>query len=107
MIKCQPRRLFKSSKGPCWLSKQPVAPGLLDGDAPMSGNSSSTDTAFTEAVKAIQARKGSRQAYARVEAGRGWSTEIDDGLAAFLDRTNSFYLAAASAAGQPYIQHLG
>ena len=35
-----------------------------------------SDVVFTDTVKAIQARKGSREAYARVEA-RGWRTEID------------------------------
>ena len=67
----------------------------------------STDVAFTPAVKAIQARKGSREAYARLEEKGGWRTEIDDELTAFLGRTNSFYLATASADGQPYIQHRG
>ena len=50
----------------------------------------SSDVAFTPAVKAIQARKGSRDAYARVEQNGGWRTEIDDDLAAFL-----------AASGQP------
>jgi uncharacterized protein len=64
----------------------------------------SSDVAFTPAVKAVQTRKGSREAY----AGRGnWRTEIDENLAAFLGEANSFYLATASAEGQPYIQHRG
>lgn len=67
----------------------------------------SSDVAFTPAVKAIQARKGSRASYAHVEENGGWRTEIDDGLAAFLADTNSFYLATASADGQPYMQHRG
>ena len=41
----------------------------------------SSDVAFTETVKAIQARKGSREAYAHVEQNGGWHTEIDDRLA--------------------------
>jgi uncharacterized protein len=61
------------------------------------------DVAFTPAIKAIQARKGSRESY----ADRRWRTEIDDNLAVFLAETNSFYLATASADGQPYIQHRG
>jgi len=68
---------------------------------------SSSDVAFTPAVKSIQARKGSREAYAHVEQHGGWRTEIDDNLAGFLAQTNSFYLATASADGQPYIQHRG
>ena len=67
----------------------------------------SSDVAFTPAVKAVQARKGSREAYARDVRQGGWGTEIDDNLGGFLGGTNSFYLATASAAGQPYIQHRG
>jgi predicted pyridoxine 5'-phosphate oxidase superfamily flavin-nucleotide-binding protein len=67
----------------------------------------SSDVAFSPAVKAIQARKGSREAYARVEQNGGWRTEIDESLTAFLADTNSFYLATASGDGRPYIQHRG
>jgi predicted pyridoxine 5'-phosphate oxidase superfamily flavin-nucleotide-binding protein len=67
----------------------------------------SSDVAFTPAVKAIQTRKGSREAYARVEQNGGWRTEVDDHLAAFLAEADSLYLATASADGQPYIQHRG
>ena len=66
-----------------------------------------SDVAFSPAVKAIQTRKGSREAYAHVEETRGWRTEIDDDLASFLGETTSFYLSTASADGQPYIQHRG
>jgi predicted pyridoxine 5'-phosphate oxidase superfamily flavin-nucleotide-binding protein len=66
-----------------------------------------SDVAFTPAVKAVQTRKGSRQTYARVEQNRPWRTEIDDDLAAFLAGTTSFYIATASADGQPTIQHRG
>lgn len=65
-----------------------------------------SDVAFSPAVKTIQARKGSREAYARSEQ-RGWRTEVDDNLAAFLADANSFYFATASGDGQPYIQHRG
>ena len=41
----------------------------------------SSDVAFTPAVKAIQARKGSRDGYAQVEQSGGWRTEIDEKLA--------------------------
>jgi predicted pyridoxine 5'-phosphate oxidase superfamily flavin-nucleotide-binding protein len=67
----------------------------------------SSDVAFSPAVKAIQARKGSREGYAHVEQKGGWRTEIDENLAAFLANANGFYLATASADGQPYIQHRG
>jgi predicted pyridoxine 5'-phosphate oxidase superfamily flavin-nucleotide-binding protein len=67
----------------------------------------SSDVAFTPAVKAVQARKGSRNAYARVEQNGGWRTEIDDDLGAFLAGQDSLFLATASADGQPTMQHRG
>lgn len=65
-----------------------------------------SDVAFTPAVKAVQTRKGSREAYTRVEQ-NGWRTEIDQNLTAFLASQDSMFLATASADGQPYIQHRG
>jgi len=67
----------------------------------------SSDVAFTPAVKAIQARKGSRDRYAQVEQRGGWRTEIDENLSAFLAGQDSMFLATASANGQPYVQHRG
>jgi uncharacterized protein len=67
----------------------------------------STDVAFTPAVKAVQTSKGSRRHCARIEQSGGWRTEVDEALTSFLADTNSFYLASASADGQPYIQHRG
>jgi predicted pyridoxine 5'-phosphate oxidase superfamily flavin-nucleotide-binding protein len=67
----------------------------------------SSDVAFTPAVKAIQARKGSRDTYAQVEQRGGWRTDIDEDLTAFLAAQDSMFLATASADGQPYIQHRG
>jgi uncharacterized protein len=74
----------------------------------MAGTSTfSTDVAFTPAVKAIQARKGSREACARIDERGGWRTEVDEHLAAFLAETDSLYFATATVDGQPYIQHRG
>jgi hypothetical protein len=67
----------------------------------------STDVAFTAAVKAVQARKGSREHCASIDEQGGWRTEVDEDLAAFLAETDSLYFATASADGQPYIQHRG
>jgi uncharacterized protein len=69
--------------------------------------SSSTDVAFTPSVKSLQDRRGSRGAYARMEEKGGFATKIDDGLAAFIANTRSFYFATANRDGQPYIQHRG
>lgn len=66
-----------------------------------------SDVAFTPTIKEIQARKGSRHAYARMESGDGWGTTITPDLAAFIGEQTSVFLGTANAEGQPYIQHRG
>jgi predicted pyridoxine 5'-phosphate oxidase superfamily flavin-nucleotide-binding protein len=66
-----------------------------------------SDVAFTPTVKEIQERRGSRRQYARMEEARGWRTTVSEDLAAYIAERDSFYLATANAAGQPYIQHRG
>ena len=68
---------------------------------------SPSDIAFTPAVKAEQERRGSRAAYARMEAKGGWETTVTPELADFIAGVRSFYLATASKDGQPYVQHRG
>src|SRR5262249_19262729 len=67
----------------------------------------SSDGAFTPSVKAVQEKRGSRAHFAKMEATGGWRTAITSDLAAFLAEARSFYLASASADGQPYVQHRG
>jgi len=67
----------------------------------------SSDVAFTPMVKAVQARKGSRAAYSRMEERGARRTTVTPDLAAFLAERDSGYLATASRAGQPYVQHRG
>jgi predicted pyridoxine 5'-phosphate oxidase superfamily flavin-nucleotide-binding protein len=67
----------------------------------------SSDIAFSPAVKAIQTARGSREAYARMERRGGFQTEVTAELAGFLARVDTAYLATASVAGQPYVQHRG
>ena len=55
----------------------------------------------------MQDAKGSREAYARMEASHPWQTTVTPDLAQFISEQNSFFLGTASAAGQPYIQHRG
>lgn len=66
-----------------------------------------SDIAFTPVVKAIQKQKGSRDAYAKVEQGRGWQTTVTPELKAFLAGLDMFYLGTANAQAQPYIQYRG
>lgn len=64
------------------------------------------DLAFTDSVRRFQEKDGSAAGYARAQA-RGGRDAVDGDLAAFLARCRSFYLASASSAGWPYIQHRG
>jgi hypothetical protein len=67
----------------------------------------SSDVAFTQTVKAVQARKGSRASYRRLEEKGGWQSRITPELADFIQSQTSIFLATANAEGQPYIQHRG
>src|SRR5664279_4127463 len=67
----------------------------------------SSDVAFTPSVKAVQARKGSRNGYRKMEERGGWRTTVTPDLTAFIAERDSAYLATASKAGQPYVQHRG
>jgi len=67
----------------------------------------SSDVAFTPSVKSVQSRKGSREAYARVEERGGWERRITPELAQFIAAQTSVFLATVNAEGQPYIQHRG
>ena len=73
----------------------------------MSAQAYSSDVAFTPSVKAVQARKGSRRSYARIEERGGWQTRITSDLARFIEAQTSIFLATATRGGQPYIQHRG
>ena len=73
----------------------------------MNAHAFTSDVAFTPTIKAIQARKGSREAYSRVEERGGWRDVITPDLAAFIAAQTSVFLATANGEGQPYIQHRG
>jgi len=73
----------------------------------MNAHAFTSDVAFTPTIKAIQARKGSREAYSRVEERGGWQDVITPDLAAFIAAQTSIFLATANGEGQPYIQHRG
>ncbi len=68
---------------------------------------SSSDIAFTPAVKAIQTQKGSRKSYAKMESQGGWQTTVTSDLAVYIANLDMFYLGTANAQGQPYIQYRG
>ena len=63
--------------------------------------------AFTESVKAVQARYGSRNAYAKFDLDDNNRDYLSDFEARFLAERDSFYLGSVSENGWPYIQHRG
>lgn len=67
----------------------------------------SSDIAFTDRVKSIQSRKGSRFLYSRMEENGSWATEITPMLANYIAQQRSVFFATANIDGQPYIQHRG
>ena len=62
---------------------------------------------WSQLLKDPAEARGSRDAYARIEARGGFRTEVTDDLVAFLAEVDTAYLATANAAGQPYAQHRG
>jgi len=66
-----------------------------------------SDIAFSPAVKEAQRLRGSRAAYARRLRSRDWGQDLPAELQDFVRARDSVYLATASAAGWPYLQHRG
>ena len=73
----------------------------------MKDDGYSSDVAFTPSVKAVQARKGSRDRYLRMEQNGSWQTRLTPDLHAFIEAQTSVFFATVNAAGQPYVQHRG
>ncbi|HYM31758.1 MAG TPA: pyridoxamine 5'-phosphate oxidase family protein [Candidatus Cybelea sp.] len=65
------------------------------------------DVAFSAAVKAEQAKRGSRRQFERAAEARPMRSTVTPDLVAFLGELDHFYLGTASADRQPYIQHRG
>ena len=84
-----------------------IGPVALSEATMETAHAYSSDIAFTPSIKALQGRKGSRQAYQRMEERGSWQTRITPDLAAFIEAQTSIFLGTASAQGQPYIQHRG
>lgn len=63
--------------------------------------------AFTENVKALQARMGSRAAYGRQEQGPAAEPLLSPHEIAFIESRDSFYQGTVGQTGWPYVQHRG
>jgi predicted pyridoxine 5'-phosphate oxidase superfamily flavin-nucleotide-binding protein len=65
------------------------------------------DIAFTPAVRAMQTRLGSRDAYARLDGPVDRRDALTAAEIAYIAERDSFYLATVSETGWPYVQHKG
>ncbi|ACU57764.1 pyridoxamine 5'-phosphate oxidase family protein [Chitinophaga pinensis] len=62
--------------------------------------------AFTDAVRDMQEKLGSRKSYARLE-NRNYVDGLTENEMAFISDRDSFYMATIGENGYPYIQHRG
>ena len=67
----------------------------------------SSDVAFTPPSRPSRPSAARASATPRRRQKGGWRTTVTPDLAGFLAEVRSFYLATASADGQPYVQHRG
>lgn len=65
------------------------------------------ELAFTPTVRQEQEAQGSRAAYARMDEGPEYNSELGSSEAQFIAARDSFYMASVSETGWPYIQHRG
>ncbi len=66
-----------------------------------------SEIAFTDAVKSMQTRYGSRQAYSKFDLAEDIRDSLSEQEIAFLSERDSFYLASVGENGWPYVQHRG
>lgn len=66
-----------------------------------------TSLAFSPAVKAAQARRGTREHGLRLEQKEPARDRLDEDLVAYIAAADSFFIGTASRAGWPHVQHRG
>jgi predicted pyridoxine 5'-phosphate oxidase superfamily flavin-nucleotide-binding protein len=66
-----------------------------------------SEIVFTDTVKAVQKRMGSRVPYARREGGPDTNDRLGPNEGAFIATRDSFYIASVSETGWPYVQFRG
>lgn len=74
-------------------------------DPPMTPDPA--DILFSPATRAVQARYGSRDSIARLEARGHWKSRLSEDVISFIRARDSFYFGTSSREGRPYIQHRG
>jgi len=62
---------------------------------------------FTQAVKALQERYGSRRQYAHLEGSGSSTARRGPDESGFISERDTFYIATLGSTGWPYVQHRG
>lgn len=65
------------------------------------------EIAFTDTVKRVQEKQGSRRSYARMDGDVETNVRLSEREAAFIAARDSFYMATVGETGWPYMQHRG
>lgn len=63
--------------------------------------------AFTPGVRQLQADRGSRDGYARMDEGEDYNFLLSERETEFIQARDSLYMASVSESGWPYVQHRG
>jgi uncharacterized protein len=66
-----------------------------------------SEIAFTDSVRSMQTRYGSRQAYSKFDLAEERRDRLSDYEIEFLAERDSFYMATVGENGWPYVQHRG
>jgi uncharacterized protein len=66
-----------------------------------------SEIAFTDSVRSMQTRYGSRSAYAKFDFAEDRRDHLSENEIEFLAERDSFYMATVGENGWPYVQHRG
>ncbi len=66
-----------------------------------------TQIAFTPTIRHLQEQYSSRAAYQKMDEGEDYNYQLSSQEAAFIQRSDSFYMASVSETQWPYLQHRG
>jgi uncharacterized protein len=66
-----------------------------------------SEIAFTDSVRSMQTRYGSRTAYAKLDFAEDRRDRLSENEIEFLAEHDSFYMASVGENGWPYVQHRG
>ena len=62
---------------------------------------------FTDAIRKLQEKYGSRKMYEKAENSSRENKELSEAEAQFIQKRDSFYMATVTETGWPYVQHRG